>query len=344
MQKKRVTIVEVAKSAGVSVGTVSNVLNRHNAVPLAEETVRKVNEAIRTLGYRRNVIAANLSRQKTFELGMLIPSYDEYFVKFTGAVEQIVLERGYHLSVFSASEKPELERRHLELMLQRRVDGLFCHGLAMSPETAGNIVSDGTPVVMFNAWDWPDIDVGAVNLDVVSVCAQAVVHLFEQGCRAIFYLGLKQASSTDEQRRIGFLNGTASLPQSDVLTGILEFEPGWLKEMEKQSAGIRPIGVLCFDDYVAFSFMSKLLELGYRVPEEVKIIGINNSFISRTSFPGMTSIAIPYKLQAQAAVRSMMERLGEASFDAPETRGSGGSAGSPVQIPLQLVPRKSTEL
>lgn len=344
MKKKSATIVDVAKYAGVSIGTVSNVLNRRNDVPLAEETVIKVNEAIRQLGYRRNVIAANLSRQKTYELGMLLPGYDEYFVKFAGEVEQIVLEKGYHLSVFSAPDKPELGRRHLELLLQRRVDGLFCHGLAMPPETARSIVVEGTPIVLFNAWGWPDdIAAGHVNLDVAAVCAEAVRHLYGQGCRAIYYLGNKSAAATDEQRKIGFSEGIRTISDEQLATGMLEASrTGWLEEMERLISERQPVGVLGFDDLTAFYFMSRLLERGYRIPEQVKIVGINNTYVSRMSFPTMTSIQIPYKQQAEAAVRLMMSRLGEAGSEAAQ-EDAESAEGRIVQIPLQLMPRKSTE-
>ncbi|MEF3302728.1 LacI family DNA-binding transcriptional regulator [Paenibacillus sp. GYB003] len=344
MKRKSPTIVDVAKYAGVSIGTVSNVLNRRRDVPLAEDTVLKVNEAIRELGYRRNAIAANLSRQRTYELGMLLPGYDEYFVKFAGEVEQIVLERGYHLSVFSAPEKPELGRRHLELLLQRRVDGLFCHGLAMPPDTARRIINEGTPIVLFNAWGWPDdIAAGRVNLDVVTACAEAVVHLFEQGCRTILYLGNGRAAATDEQRRIGFAEGMRRLAGEPVASALLDTgTPGWLNEIGRLAEADRPVGVLGFDDLTAFNLMSKLLERGYRIPEQVKIVGINNTYVSRMSYPGMTSIQNHYKMQAEAAVRMMLRSLGDADEDEAGQSGAESIAQS-VSIPLTLIPRKSTE-
>lgn len=346
VKKKSPTIVDVAREAGVSIGTVSNVLNRRSDVPMAEDTVIKVNEAIRLLGYRRNAIAANLSRQKTYELGMLLPRYDEYFVKFAGEVEQIVLEKGYHLSVFSAPEKPELGRRHLELLLQRRVDGLFCHGLAMPPDTAEAIIREGTPLVLFNAWGWPDdIDAGRVNLDVATACAEAVLMLHTRGCRSIYYLGNRMAAATDEQRMIGFAEGVRWLEQlgegERAETGVLDVgQKGCLQELQRLMAEHGPLGLLVFDDMNAFSYMSKLLEAGCRIPEQVKIVGINNTSMSRLSYPSMTSIATPYKLQAEAAVRMMMARLGAAGDESAEEE---SAASRIVQIPLTIIERKSTE-
>jgi LacI family transcriptional regulator len=127
--------VDVAKEAGVSIATVSNVLNRRN-VPLTEETIRKVEQAVQRLGYRRNVMAANLSSRKSNELGLIVPNFVGYYGRFAEELEQKFHRYGYHLSVFSSNGmNPDLERRHIELLLQRRADGLVCHGLAMSVES-----------------------------------------------------------------------------------------------------------------------------------------------------------------------------------------------------------------
>jgi LacI family transcriptional regulator len=245
--------------------------------------------------------------------------------------------------VFSAPEKPELGHRHLELLLQRRVDGLFCHGLAMPPDTAKAIIKEGTPIVLFNAWGWPD-DVAAdrVNLDVATACAQAIVHLYEQGCRTIYYLGNRKAAATDDQRKVGYAEGVRQLKEHSIdgiTTGLLDVgDKDCLSQLQRAIDQDSPVGLLGFDDLNAFAYMSKLLELGYRIPEQVKIVGINNTNISRLSFPSMTSIQTPYKLQAEAAVQMMMTKLGNAGGE-PEGTGTNKI----VQIPLALIARKSTE-
>src|SRR6476620_11181048 len=131
-KNKQATIVDVASEAGVSIATVSNVINRRK-VAMSPETIRKVEEAVVRLGYRRNVMATNLSRRRSYELGLIIPHFGGYYGRFAEKLEQKVHPFGYHLSVFSAAGMdPESEKRHLEHLRQRRVDGLVSHGLAMS--------------------------------------------------------------------------------------------------------------------------------------------------------------------------------------------------------------------
>ncbi|MCZ8516821.1 LacI family DNA-binding transcriptional regulator [Paenibacillus filicis] len=350
-RNRQVTIVDIAQAAGVSIATVSNVLNRRN-VPMAEETIRKVEEAAERLGYRRNVMAASLSRRKSYELGLLVPGFGGYYGLFAESMQRIAHQFGYHLSVFSSGGfDPEIEKRHLEVLLQRRVDGLVCHGLAMSQETTRQLVGDGTPLVLFNGWGWPsDLAVAAVNLDFAQGSREAVKYLYERGCKKLFYLARSGSHAIDEQRRIGFNLGVSELP-SEVEAEILEYSDGKqqaaLERLEAVASDEAPIGILAFDDFVALTFMSHVQRSGYRVPEHFRIIGINNDPISSHTYPALTTIEIPYDLQARLAIRVMMRQLGEDEklIRLPDERGDelmGGGAHE-IRIPLKLIPRRSTE-
>lgn len=356
MSKHRsVTIVDIAEAAGVSIATVSNVLNRRK-VPMSEETIRKVEKTAEELGYRRNVMAASLSRKKSYELGLIVPGFIGYYGLFAETMERTAHRFGYHLSVFSAGGyDPELERRHLDVLLQRRVDGLFCHGLAMSPDTTRQIVSDGTPLVLFNGWNWPeDIAAGAVNLDFAGGCVEAVKHLAAQGCRSLFYLERASAHETNKQRLKGFRQGVTETGM-EAQAFVIELDKHPLRdivrmtqEMSGTSIGAgKPIGILAFDDLVALRFMSAVAEQRYRVPDDYKIIGINNDIVSTSCYPQLSTLDIPYSQQAQWAVSLMLRQLGEedklagkAMMDIPIEAGEGGNE---IRIPLTLIARKSTE-
>lgn len=359
MKNKQITIVDVAQAAGVSIATVSNVLNRRN-VPLTEETIRKVEEAASRLGYRRNVMAASLSRKRTYELGLIIPAFGGYYGDFAHVMQTIVHQWGYHLSVYASSHNPELEQRHLETLLQRRVDGLFCHGLAMSPDLTRTIVGEGTPLVLFNAWDWPeDMALGAVNLDFAGGSAEMVRHLAGQGCRTLIYSGRREARAIDEQRRIGFmrgidmLRGTASYPVHYELLeqDLLEDESGI--DIIVSRVGPEPVGVLAFDDFHAFILISRLKERGYEVPGQIMVGGINDQSLARYNAPGITSLSIDYDAQVRHAVQLLFEELGEESYlDAvrsglrreglPAGAASPARRGHEIHIPMQLIARQST--
>ncbi|WP_281889322.1 LacI family DNA-binding transcriptional regulator [Paenibacillus sp. YYML68] len=354
MRKKRqVTIVDLAAAAGVSIATVSNVLNRRN-VPMSQETIRKVEQAAEELGYRRNVMAANLSRQKSYELGMLVPSFGGYHGRFAEEMQRTAHTYGYHLSVFSAAGfDPEIEKRHLDVLLQRRVDGLISHGLAMSQEATRHLVGEGTPLVLFNAWGWPtDFAEGAVNLDFVVGCEEAVRCLYERGCRRIMYLGNSALYATDQQRRIGFNNGLSKL-EEPLLTGIFDTHlyPSMEQTVDDVEALVSeshvggPVGVLGFDDFITMSFMSALLRRGRKVPGDYCVIGINNDPVSLLGHPTLSTLDIPYTLQAELTMLLMLKALGDTThlnrFPA-EYEAKLARDGYEVQIPLKLIARAST--
>jgi LacI family transcriptional regulator len=348
-RNRQVTIVDIAGAAGVSIATVSNVLNRRN-VPMSEETIQKVEKAAEELGYRRNVMAASLSRRKSYELGLLVPSFGGYYGRFAEEMQRAAHEFGYHLSVFSAGGfNPEIEKRHLDTLLQRRVDGLFCHGLAMSQEATRTLVGDGTPLVLFNGWNWPeDLAVAAVNLDFAGGCVQAAAHLYEQGCRSLLYLARPGAHEIDRQRRLGLAEGLKAYP--DMQYQLVELiapdvEAQLLQVMEAfEAAG--PVGVVGFDDSIALSFMSLLIRQGRRVPQDWMVVGINNEPVARQCYPTLTSVDIPYHLQAGLALRRMLLHLGETGKleKSPmlESEVVAVDEGREVRIPLKLVPRMST--
>jgi len=354
LKNKQMTIVDVAKAAGVSIATVSNVLNRRN-VPLAEETILKVEKAAKSLGYRRNTMAASLSRKKTFELGLVLPGFGGYYGDFAQVMQDIVHQCGYHLSVYSSSGQPELEKRHLETLLQRRVDGLFCHGLAMSADLTRQFVGEGTPLVLFNAWNWPeDVALGAVNLDFADGSAQAVRHLAERGCRSLFYISKESAKTTDIQRRIGFLRGIGALEKGvclhhEIVTYVnLKEEAPYAAITGRLQEG-EPVGVLAFDDLDALVFISRLQELDYRVPGQIKIVGINNMMFAQYNWPSITSLAIDIRNQALHAVHLLLGELGELAalasvpLDGLIAYRLEGCPAHELHIPMRLIERMSTQ-
>lgn len=347
-EHRQPTVFDVAKEAGVSTATVSNVLNRRK-VPLTEETIRKVEEAAAKLGYRRNVMAASLSRRRTYEVGLLLPGFSGYYGLFAQQMERTAHAYGYHLSVFSTDLDSKVERRLLEKLLERRVDGLFCHGLAMSHESARKIVNDGTPILLFNCWnELKELAIGTVNLDVYGACREAVRHLHEQGCRSFFYYGYRRASATNEQRKAGFAEGLRLLGEPyraemiDACDIAAEELPDWLAARSSDAA---PAGVICFDDWKAFVCQNRLIEKGYDVPGQFKVVGINNEFVAEQAYPGITTFNIPYEHQAEISFRWLLRHLGEQvkqkqgdplRFQLP------AGEGQEVKIPLTLVERLSS--
>lgn len=348
-KSKQPTIVDVASEAGVSIATVSNVINRRK-VPMAPETIRKVEEAVIRLGYRRNVMATNLSRRRSYELGLIIPHFGGYYGRFAEQLEQKVHHFGYHLSVFSAAGMdPEIEQRHLEHLLQRRVDGLVSHGLAMSMQSTQQLVGVGTPLVIFNGWGWPsDIVKMAVNLDFAKASSEAVQHFLRSGCRSVIYAGRRLGMGANEQRIQGFL---AALGErgDDIVHALLDAGElgvaGILDEALAISGERRPIGIYTFNDALALEILALCHERGISVPEDVQLIGMDNELYSKASYPSITSFEMPVDLQTSLVAAYLMREIGEDLDDASDAlldQYLPGTVGHELMIDLEMIVRKST--
>ncbi|SDO11459.1 transcriptional regulator, LacI family [Paenibacillus sp. yr247] len=333
---KQVTIVEVAEAAGVSIATVSNVLNR-GGIRSSKETIRKVELAAEQLGYRRNTMAAGLSRNKTYELGLIVPGLVHYYGKLAEHLQIEAHNAGYHLSVFSSGGfDPDIERRNLEVLLQRRVDGLICHGLAMGFESTRSIVNSGTPLVLINGWNWPeDIALGAVNLGFAEACKQSIKVLVERGCRALCYVGNKGSKVIDEQRRNGFTDGILQYG-TDLIHGIVDAKDLDIEAFLK-SLLLRhpiPVGIVAFDDHVALRLLSAANKLQINIPKQLRIVGINNDYIAKHSFPGISSWDIPYTYQAQMAINKLLNKLSKKAETGEDRE---------IEVPLTFIERETTK-
>ncbi|OAS15653.1 LacI family DNA-binding transcriptional regulator [Paenibacillus oryzisoli] len=334
---KQVTIVEVAAAAGVSIATVSNVLNR-GGIRSSKETIRKVEMAAEQLGYRRNTMAAGLSRNKTFEIGLIVPGLTSYYGRLAEFLQLEAHHAGYHLSVFSSGGfDPTIERRNLEVLLQRRVDGLICHGLAMGKDSTRAIVNSGTPLVLINGWGWPeDIAVGAVNLGFAEACRQSTKLLADRGCDSLIYVGSKYSNVIDEQRRNGFHLGLGQLPE-EIPHRIVEMKEldvdAFLREVMAGTA--QRTGIIAFDDHVALKLLSAANRQRIDFPNHLQMISINNDYMAKHSYPGISSWDIPYELQAQMAIHKLLHKFGH-SVEASEER--------EFEVPLTFIERETSGL
>ncbi|GAA4875890.1 ribose operon transcriptional repressor RbsR [Paenibacillus vulneris] len=334
---KQVTIVDVAEHAGVSIATVSNVLNR-GGIRTSKETIRKVELAANELGYRRNIMAAGLSRQKTFEIGLIIPGFKSIYGTLAEHLQLEAHHAGYHLTVFSSNGlDPDIERRHLEVLLQRRVDGLICHGLAMGMEATRSIVNQGTPLVLINGWNWPeDISIGSVNFGIAGANERSCKVLAERGCTMLCYVGHKGSKIIDEQRRIGFGEGLRKYGSGLLhdLADIQELDyEGYLTDLVQRHSG--RIGVIAFDDNIALKLLSAANKLHIPIPDRLMLIGINNDYIAMNSYPGISSWDIPYSDHARSVIHKLVNKL-EGKPEEGEVR--------ELELPLTFMDRETTKL
>src|SRR5256885_9382828 len=183
------TMKRIAGELGVSITTVSKVLNNHDDI--SEATRTRVLAKVEELGYQRNAVARSLTLRRTHTLGIVIPDLmHSFFVEVIAAIEPVASVRGYGLLLCSSSEDPGKERAELELLRGRQVDGI----VLASANAPGNtdmllrLIKQGTRLVMIDRDDHPTVKCHRVLTDDEQVGALATSHLVDGGRRAIAHI------------------------------------------------------------------------------------------------------------------------------------------------------------
>jgi len=286
----RVTIREVARRAGVALGTVSHHLNA--SAPVASGTARRIESAIADLGYRIDLGARSLRSRRTHSVGLVLPNISNpFFAEVARSVEHALWARGLQTFLCDASEDVERERAHLDALLSRRVDGILLIRSGARGRRAG-VAGErpGPPVVHL---DRAMAGAPSITSDNRLGGALAARHLAGLG-----------------HRRIGVLAGEAHLPNvRQRLEGFarelhahgLALDPGLVRHGPQSLALGRaagelmaldpaPTALFATNDVVAIGAWRRLLELGYRIPQDVSLIGYDDIEMSGQLVPPLTTV------------------------------------------------------
>jgi DNA-binding LacI/PurR family transcriptional regulator len=294
-----VTIIDVAKKAGVSPSTVSRVISGHSRISPA--TTKKVKEIMLEMGYHQNAMARSLVSKTTQTIGIILPRpAEELFLNlfFSEVIRGIVTHSTrseYDLMMTTgASEREEVEAV-TRFVKGRRVDGVILLYSRKADPVISFLKEQNFPFVLIGrSEDYPDIL--SINNNNVQASYDATMHLVAQG-----------------HKRIGFVSGPPNLIVSqDRLEGYkqalldsgLEAQSEWIVEGEfLQESGYRamsffmslperPTALVTIDDVVAFGVLRGLTELGYKVPRDLSLVGFNNISISELATPPLSTVDI----------------------------------------------------
>lgn len=329
----RATIRDVAQEAGVSVATVSRVLNR--SAPAREETRSRVVAAAEKLHYAPNGTARSLVTRRTRVLGVLLPDlYGEFFSELIRGIDEAAQEGGYHLLV-SISHNHRRELRAALRAMHGRVDGC----LLMSPGAdPGAVLSDlprSLPVVLLNS----RADSAArerITVDNFGGALAMTRRLLADGHRAVAFIRGPDGNADGDERLRGY---RAALEERG-----LEPRPAWEAPGDFTESGghlaasrlleirPRPTAVFAANDSMAIGALSAFREAGLRVPDDVALAGFDDIPIARYVSPPLSSVHVPIRSLGAAAVRRVVGALeeDEPSRDHHET------------LPTEIVLRAST--
>jgi len=328
------TLKDVASLAGVSVKTVSNVVNGYAFVK--PENRRRVEQALAATGYRPNVGARNLRRGRTGFLALMVPELSiPYFGELAGLV--ITAAQGHDWSVLIEQTQGtrERERASLSSLGPHMVDGAIVSPEALEAEDFAEL-AHGVPLVMLGEHA-VDVRLDHVAIDNVLAAQTAVSHLTGMGRRRIAAIGQNPHRGTAALRLEGYRAALAEagLPQPDELVApALNYHrrDGAEAMAHLLSLPEPPDAVFCFNDLLAIGAMRAAAERGFRVPSDIAIVGFDNTEESAYSLPSLTTIAPDKTAIAQTAVDLIRRR----------TEGGEEFAPQDVQTPFSLQVRESS--
>jgi LacI family transcriptional regulator len=306
-------IKEVAQRAGVSVGTVSNVLNRPETV--AASTRQRVTEAIRELGFVRNEAARHLRAGRSRIVGLIVLDVaNPFFTDVARGVEQLADEHNTMVVLCNSGENPDRERRHLEQLVEQRVLGVLITPVENVNPQLKQLAERGIPVVL--------VDRGAGR----EQCSVAVddrlggrlagSHLLEQGRRRIAFVGGPFSIQQVSDRHAGLEAAVAEATGPDA--DIMVFTTPSLSVAEGRRAGERiaalpakerPTAAFCANDLLALGLLQEMTRQGLRVPGDIAIVGYDDIDFAAAAAVPLSSVRQPREDLGRAAIELLLDEV-----------------------------------
>jgi LacI family transcriptional regulator len=331
-------IKDIAAEADVAISTVSHVLNNRDIV--SEKTRNKVLGAIKKLDYRPSVLARGLRTKHTNTIGIIVPDIaDPYYGQVIKGMEEIASNRGYTLVFGCAYYNPEEEMRQIDLFVDHTVDGLIFLCGYDQYENIKKIRGENIPLVLVDR-QINDPDIPSVLVDNALAIENAVDYLYKLGHRKIGYLTFSyEGQTTVKERYEGYLkglkkNGLKYNPDFVVIDDSIKLnEIKGTKELIENFFSNKklPTAFISFSDIPAIGLIKALDIMGYRVPEDISVMGYANISLCEYVKPTLTTIKHPKK----ALGRISMDLL----LDIVEKRKIKNKR---VILPTELVVRDST--
>jgi LacI family transcriptional regulator, repressor for deo operon, udp, cdd, tsx, nupC, and nupG len=308
---------DVAERAGVSIRTVSNVVNGY--APVSDQKRTRVEAAVAELGYRPNVMARNLKHGRSGLIALVVPELDvPYFSELARAVVTIARAHGYTVVVDQTDGEPDRER---ELIMHDGSAALF-DGVILSPlalSQADLVQRDvDSPLVLLGE-RIADSDYDHVAIDNVAAARSATDHLFELGRSRIAAIGDQpyETGETAQLRTRGYELAHESrhlkVDRSLIVpTNRFHFSNGAeAMEFLLEHPDGPPDAVFCYNDLLAIGAMRILLSHGLRVPEDVAVVGFDDIEAGRYHTPSLTTVSPDKSAIARLAVERLIARFGE---------------------------------
>lgn len=293
MKSGLVTIKDLARELNISASTVSRALKDHPDI--SKETKRAVQELAQKLNYQPNAVALSLKQRRSNTIGVIIPEIVHYFFSSViSGIEDVAYDAGFNVIICQSNEKYEREVANAKTLLSSRVDGVL---VSISKETTDykhlyNFSNNEVPMVFYDRVV-PDIIADQVIIDDFDAAYKATRHLIDSGRTKIAHLGGPMALLIGQRRKDGYLKALneAGIPvDEDLIVEADSFEKARMAIMKLINQKKKFDGVFATNDLTAIGAMQTIQKKGYKIPDDIAIVGFSDGRFSGITDPTLTSV------------------------------------------------------
>lgn len=316
--KRQVTIKDIAEKLGISTSTVSRALKDHPDI--SKKTRQAVQELSKLLGYKPNLIALNLKNSRTNTIGLIVPEIQHFFFStIINGIEEVAYQNNYNVLVVQSNESYLREVLNTQALLANRVDGML---VSFAKETKDfshfqQVIDNEIPMVFFDRV-LDNFHADSVMVDDYSGAYNAVTHLISKGCKRIACYTSPQHLILSQKRLEGYKNAllhhnmpydTNLVYACDTLDAAMKISLSILKKVD------RPDGIFAVNDMTAVGVIKVAKKMGIRIPEDLKVVGFENSKSAEICEPELTSVdQFGFEL-GKKATSILLERIKSNTFE-----------------------------
>ncbi len=329
----RPTIVTVANEAGVSIASVSRVLN---GLPASPAMVARVREATDRLGYMPDAAARSLKAGRTNQLAFAVPDIaNPVYIEVMRSIERTTKGFGFRLLVHSTSADSGDELEMIQSLRHRYVDGLVMTSLRLSPRLLDAMSGAAVPVVVVG--NIPD----GYPIDSVSTSSRhgaqlAIEHLVASGRRSIGFINGPEDTGPGRSRRLGYAEALAAarLRENEDLVAVCDdftHQAGY-EATKKLLGATKPDALFCANDLLAVGALRAIAEGGLSVPRDIAVVGLDDTELAAMTTPSLSSVSLRSAERGRLAAQLLLERLADPTL--PPRR---------FEVAAKLVVRESSD-
>ena len=302
---------DVAERAGVSVTTVSHVVNETR--PVSDELRQRVLTTMDELGYQPNRLARSLRLQETHTIGMIVPdSANPFFAEVARGIEDTSFEQSYNVILCNSDGNLDKELLYTNVLVEKQVDGILFVAAGVSTEHIRALQTRRMPLVLVDR-DIPGVAVDSVLTDNARGGWQAIHYLIELGHRRIGCITGPSDVTPSAERVTGYRQtlreAGIAVDENLVVKGDFQYQSGFRATQQLLGMNDPPTAIFACNDLMAVGAISAVIESGRKVPADLSVIGFDDVPLASFTNPPLTTIAQPKYEMGALATTMLLERV-----------------------------------